>query len=116
MRISPHSRVAPPPVGDEATITVSSTPARRAGRVSCSRCSWSCALMLVARNTGLGAPARTYLVLPGTAAPTRSRWCGLYVVPFAGVAFLWHMIATRTLLRCIGRGPGPRSRTGCTWP
>ena len=39
MRISPHSRVASPPVGDEAAITraVSSTPTRRAGRVLCSR-------------------------------------------------------------------------------
>ena len=37
---------------------------------------------------------------------------GLYVVPFAGIACLWHMIATGRCCRCCDRGRGRRSRTG----
>ena len=37
---------------------------------------------------------------------------GVYVVPFAGIAFLWHVVATRTLLQVLAPVHGRIRRTG----
>lgn len=64
------------------------------------------ALVLVRQAPGLGVPDSVYTSFyrqgPGNVLVT----AGLYVVPFAGIAFLWHMSAARTL---IETAPGPRS-------
>jgi hypothetical protein len=67
---------------------------------------FTAALVLVRQAPGLGVPDSVYTSFyregPGNVLVT----AGLYVVPFAGIAFLWHMSAARTLVESL---PGPRS-------
>jgi hypothetical protein len=66
------------------------------------------ALVLVQRAPGLGVPDSVYEQFyrgPGSSDVLVT--AGLYVVPFAGLAFLWHLVATRTL---IDASPGVPSK------
>src|SRR5919199_1832858 len=66
-------------------------------------------LVLVSRIPGLGASDADYRAFySGGGADTLSV-VGLYLVPFAGIACLWHMIGTRTLLQV--RRPGSWTQT-----
>lgn len=55
------------------------------------------ALVLVQRAPGLGVPDAVYTEFYSGGSDVLVT-VGLYIVPFAGIAFLWHMIATRTLI------------------
>ena len=61
------------------------------------------ALVLVRQAPGLGAPDGAYADFYRTANGDVLVTVGLYVVPFAGVAFLWHMSTTRTLIGVLPR-------------
>jgi hypothetical protein len=66
-------------------------------------------LVLVNRIPGLGASDAAYNAFyRGNGADTLSV-AGLYIIPFAGIACLWHMISTRTLLQV--RQPQSWTRT-----
>lgn len=56
------------------------------------------ALVLVQRASGLGVPDAVYTQFYSGNNSDVLVTLGLYIVPFAGIAFLWHMIATKTLL------------------
>jgi hypothetical protein len=73
-------------------------------------------LVLVNRIPKLGDSDAVYNAFYGGSGVDTLTVLGLYIVPFAGIACLWHMIATRTLLRSAVPARGRRSRTGCTWP
>ena len=62
------------------------------------------ALVLVGRIPGLGASDADYTAYYRDGGGDTLNAVGLYLVPFAGIACLWHMIATRTLLQV--RRPG----------
>lgn len=64
------------------------------------------ALVLVRQAPGLAAPDAVYTQFYAGGSDVLVA-AGLYVVPFAGIAFLWHMAATRTLIEAH---PGPPSR------
>jgi hypothetical protein len=93
--------VTPAAVDDPAGVArVVSANARKAG--------WSgvvfagllvAALVLVARVPGLGASDADYTAFYSAGGGATLTTVGLYLVPFAGIACLWHMIATRTLLQ-----------------
>jgi hypothetical protein len=94
-RISPAA-----PDGDEARARLVTGHAHRAG--------WSgvafsgllvLGLVLVARIPGLGASDAEYAAFYAGGGGDTLAMVGLYIVPFAGIACLWHMIATRTLLQ-----------------
>ena len=72
-------------------------------------------LFLVDRLPKLSASDAEYADFYGRGGAATVAVVGLHIVPFAGIAGLWHMIATRTLLQVGGPAPGRRSRTGCTW-
>jgi hypothetical protein len=57
------------------------------------------ALVLVSRIPTLGDSDAAYRAFYGGSGVDALTVLGLYVVPFAGIACLWHMIATRTLLQ-----------------
>jgi hypothetical protein len=57
------------------------------------------ALVLVDRLPALGAPDAEYTAFYRDGGASTVTTVGLYLVPFAGVACLWHMIATRALLQ-----------------
>ncbi len=59
------------------------------------------ALALVRQAPGLAAPDRDYAAFYASGSGGVLVVLGLYVVPFAGIACLWHMIATRTLLQVM---------------
>jgi hypothetical protein len=61
-------------------------------------------LALVSRMPRLGAPDSEYTSFYGGDGADTLTVVGLYVVPFAGIACLWHMVATRTMLQV--RRPG----------
>jgi hypothetical protein len=61
------------------------------------------ALVLVRQAPGLGAPDRAYADFYRATNGDVLVTVGLYVVPFAGVAFLWHMSTTRTLVGALPR-------------
>ncbi|MCU1627890.1 MAG: hypothetical protein JWP64_2839 [Pseudonocardia sp.] len=63
------------------------------------------ALVLVRQGPGLGDPDPVYAAFYASDSRALLVTVGLYVVPFAGIACLWHMIATRTLLQVLA----PRS-------
>jgi len=107
MRIPTRSRAAPsPPLDDaERAAAAVSADARKAG--------WSgvvlavllvAALVLIRRVPGLGASDADYTAFYAGGGAGTLTTVGLYVVPFAGIACLWHMISTRTLLQI--RRPG----------
>jgi hypothetical protein len=56
-------------------------------------------LALVNRIPKLGASTAEYNAFYGDGGADTLTVLGLYIVPFAGIACLWHMIATRTLLQ-----------------
>jgi hypothetical protein len=57
-------------------------------------------LVLVRQIPGLTAPDAQYQAFYA-GGPTALVALGMYVAPFAGVACLWHMIATRTLVQIL---------------
>jgi hypothetical protein len=62
------------------------------------------AMLLVSRTPRLAAPDADYTQFYGRGGAATLIVVGLYLVPFAGIACLWHTIATRTLLQV--RRPG----------
>jgi hypothetical protein len=56
-------------------------------------------LVLIHRLPGLGASDAAYTDFYRNGGGATASVVGLYLVPFAGIACLWHMIATRTLLQ-----------------
>jgi hypothetical protein len=56
-------------------------------------------LVLVNRMPGLADPDADYTAFYSDGGGNALSVVGLYLVPFAGIAALWHMIATRTLLQ-----------------
>lgn len=102
MDVPTSSRVAhPPAVDDTPDITqIASSHARKAA--------WSgllfatllvVSLVLLSRAPGLGASDADYLAFYRNGGADTLTTVGLYLVPFAGIACLWHMVATRTLLQ-----------------
>lgn len=61
-------------------------------------------LVLVHQAPGLAASDAAYAGFYGGGSGGTLVTLGLYVVPFAGIACLWHMIATRTLLQVLRPG------------
>jgi hypothetical protein len=61
-------------------------------------------LLLIDRIPKLSASDAEYADFYGRGGAATVTVVGLYIVPFAGIAGLWHMIATRTLLQV--RRPG----------
>lgn len=59
------------------------------------------ALVLVRQGPGLDDPDATYAAFYASDAQNLLVTVGLYIVPFAGIACLWHMIATRTYLQAL---------------
>jgi hypothetical protein len=57
-------------------------------------------LVLVQQSPGLTAPDADYVAFYAGSGDVLVA-LGLYIVPFAGIACLWHMIATRTLLQVL---------------
>ncbi|GAA1249118.1 hypothetical protein [Oryzihumus leptocrescens] len=83
------------------------------------------ALVLVRQGPGLGVPDSTYTRFYADGHGSVLVTAGLYVVPFAGIAFLWHVSATRTLIDELDTGWSSSSACaprGCTssrppaWP
>jgi hypothetical protein len=62
------------------------------------------ALGLVRRAPGLTVPDAAYTAFYNSGSDVLVA-LGLYVVPFAGIAFLWNMIATRTLVSAYPKAP-----------
>ncbi|GAA1329682.1 hypothetical protein GCM10009610_67290 [Pseudonocardia xinjiangensis] len=61
-------------------------------------------LVLVHQVPGLSAPDSDYVAFYTAGSRDVLVALGLYIVPFAGIAGLWHMIATRTLLQVLRPG------------
>jgi hypothetical protein len=55
-------------------------------------------LVLVRQGPGLADPDAAYAAFYASGAQSLLVTVGLYLVPFAGIAFLWHMIAVRMLV------------------
>ena len=64
------------------------------------------ALVLVRQAPGVAAPDRVYTAFYTVGRGNVLVTAGLYVVPFAGIAYLWHMSATRMLIESL---PGSTS-------
>jgi hypothetical protein len=62
------------------------------------------ALLLVRQAPGLAVPGSGYAAFYEAGRGTVLVTAGLYVVPFAGIAFMWHMSAARALVEAL---PGP---------
>ncbi|WP_211178156.1 hypothetical protein [Pseudonocardia acidicola] len=58
-------------------------------------------LVLVKQAPGLAAPDADYAAFYRDGRQGTLVILGLYVVPFAGIACIWHMIATRTLIQVL---------------
>jgi hypothetical protein len=56
-------------------------------------------LVLVRQGPGLGDPDATYAAFYASGGQNLLVTVGLYLVPFARIAFLWHLVATRTLVQ-----------------
>ena len=59
------------------------------------------AMLLVHRIPGLAAPDDEYRAFYSSGDRGSLVILGLYIVPFAGIACIWHMIATRTMLQVL---------------
>lgn len=55
-------------------------------------------LLLVRRAPGLGVPDSAYTAFYADDSSGVLVTVGLHIVPFAGIAFLWYLVATRTLV------------------
>jgi len=64
------------------------------------------ALVLVRQAPGIAAPDRVYAAFYTVGQGNVLVTAGLYIVPFAGITYLWHMSATRTLIESL---PGSSS-------
>ncbi|SHK15156.1 hypothetical protein SAMN05443637_10389 [Pseudonocardia thermophila] len=62
---------------------------------------FTAALVLVQQGPGLDDPDAAYTAFYASGAQSLLVAVGLYIVPFAGIACLWHMIATRTYLQAL---------------
>ena len=102
MRVPTRQRAAPPePVDDAARVAgVVADYSRKAG--------WSgvvfavllvLGMVLVATTPKLGASDADYAAFYSGGGAETLTVVGLYVIPFAGIACLWHMITMRTLLQ-----------------
>ncbi|WP_214366616.1 hypothetical protein [Pseudonocardia sp. H11422] len=58
-------------------------------------------LFLVRQAPGLAAPDADYVAFYHDGGQSALVTLGLYIVPFAGIACIWHMIATRTLIQVL---------------
>jgi hypothetical protein len=58
-------------------------------------------LVLVHQAPGLDDPDAAYVAFYSSGAQSLLVTIGLYLVPFAGIACLWHVVATRTLLQTV---------------
>jgi hypothetical protein len=67
---------------------------------------FSAALVLVRQAPGLAAPDSVYTDFYSKGSGNVLVTVGLYIVPFAGIAFMWHMSATRIVIEAL---PGPAS-------
>jgi hypothetical protein len=63
------------------------------------------ALVLVRRTPALGAPDAAYAAFYADGGDQVYVAIGLYLVPFAGIAFLWHMTAMRNVLDTLIPAP-----------
>lgn len=63
------------------------------------------ALVLLHRAPALRAADASYLAFYGDGGDSVYVACGLYLVPLAGIAFLWHMTAMRAVLTSITPSP-----------
>jgi len=63
------------------------------------------ALVLVHRTPTLGDPDAAYAAFYANGGDQLFVAVGLYLVPFAGIAFLWHMTAMRNVLDALGPAP-----------
>jgi hypothetical protein len=63
------------------------------------------ALVLLHRAPGLGDPDSTYTAFYANGGDQLFVAIGLYLVPFAGIAFLWHMTAIRNVLDTLIPAP-----------
>jgi hypothetical protein len=63
------------------------------------------ALVLVHRSPTLGDPDATYAAFYADGGDQLFVAVGLYLVPFAGIAFLWHMTAIRNVLDTLTPAP-----------
>ena len=63
-------------------------------------------LVLVRQAPGIAAPDRVYADFYTVGKGNVLVTAGLYIVPFAGITYLWHMSATRTLIESV---PGSSS-------
>lgn len=63
------------------------------------------ALVLVRQAPGLEVPDATYTAFYRAGRGNVLVTVGLHIVPFAGIAFLWHMSATRTLIEAMAGAP-----------
>jgi hypothetical protein len=61
--------------------------------------------VLVAQAPGLAAPDSTYVRFYSSSQGGEVVTLGLYIVPFAGIAFLWYMSTLRTLLQTLPHRP-----------
>jgi hypothetical protein len=64
---------------------------------------FTAALVLVHRAPGLAVPDITYTNFYASGASKALVTAGLYIVPFAGIVFLWHMMATNEFLTTLSR-------------
>jgi hypothetical protein len=112
MRVPTRHR-GPPTADDSVTVTDRPAPedhARKAGWYGVVFAGLLVAsLVLVSRIPGLGASDADYVAFYGGNGADTLSVVGLYLVPFAGIACLWHMIGTRTLLQV--RRPGSWAQT-----
>lgn len=58
-------------------------------------------LVLVRQGPGLTDPDPTYAAFYASGGQSLLVTVGLYLVPFAGIACLWHLVATRTLVQAL---------------
>ena len=68
------------------------------------------ALVLIRQAPGLDVPDSTYTAFYSVGRGNVLVTVGLHIVPFAGIAFLWHMSATRTLIEAIPGAPSEMPR------
>jgi hypothetical protein len=104
MRVPTRQRTSSAPAGGSTGSPAPHPPADGTARTA----GWSgvlfagllvTALVLVHRIPTLGASAAEYNAFYGGDGADTLTVLGLYVVPFAGIACLWHMLATRTLVQ-----------------